>query len=61
MHIIQFSYNLNEESLPPAVVHDGRITDTVQERYEGRLAFVETEDGNIDYNTIGQCFMNIYK
>ena len=49
------------DKLTPVVVHNGSISQMLLDMYCGRMCFVETPDGTLNYNCLGGCLMNIFE
>ena len=57
----QAAYNGDSEILQPVVLHNGEISDHLQEHYGDRLSFVQTPDGQINYDSILGCVQNVFQ
>ena len=58
---IQLVYNADGEMLIPIVIHDGSMSDALCEHYGGKVGFIETDDGQMNYETLGGCLQHIYE
>ena len=61
IHVFQTTYNGYGQSLKPLVVHDGCISDNLQQHYDEKLSFMQTNSGDVDYNALGGCIDNVYE
>ena len=47
---LKIIYNGNGDVLPPIIIHGGEIKEKVQKNYEPKLAFVQTRQGQVNYD-----------
>ena len=43
------------------VVHNGTLTDSLKQRYQGKLGFVQSQDGLVNYESIMEAVLNLYE
>ena len=51
----QMAYNADVDILLPFVHHKGNLSDDVQRYYRECFAFVKTEDGHPNYDSLYEC------
>ena len=57
----QVAYNAYGDKLHPVVLHSGNISDNLRHHFDGKLGFVETDDGQIEYDAVGVAFVSIFE
>ena len=57
----QLTVNAHGDNLAPVIVHNGCITDSLLERYKGKLGFVESADGNVNFQAVMEATLNLYE
>ena len=59
--VMQIVYNAEGELLNAIVVHDGAISDSLHHHYSGKVGFIKTPDGQLNYDCLGGCLQHIYE
>ena len=49
---LQMTYNVDGEMLLPFVTHKGSLPDAVTTFFKGKLHLFQTDDGNLDCNSL---------
>ena len=58
---MQIVYTAEGELLNTIVVHDGAISDSLHHHYSGKVGFIKTADGQLNYDCLGGCLQHIYE
>ena len=43
------------------IVYDGAISDSLHHHYTGKIGFIQTDDGKMNYDCLGGCLQHIYE
>ena len=60
-HFTQAAYTAEGQVIKAVLIHGGEVEGSLQDTYINRIGFIESDDGDLSYDSVGMIVQEVYR